>query len=261
VLGQEKIAQLRLISRQARAIETALASIKHNSGIYERDASFMQTNSLIQAARSILADTAFSNLLPAYLTVDAGPSYVAATSVLSTLAALRVCVDEVIESEASSEVALRQEVESLRTKLSEAEVRSLSLKDDELRERCLDLLLRPGKADTAVREAAVVLEDRIRKVSELGASDIGVVLVDKALNPRAGVLTFEGPDSERRAMHELFRGAIGAFKNPTSHKIVPDYDVTRARQVVGLVDVLLQLLQETRRRDPMEVAEADSAVT
>jgi len=46
----------------------------------------------------------------------------------------------------------------------------------------------------------------------------------------------------------LCRGVIGFFKNPTSHRVIEDYDLTRARQVVGLIDTLLQLLREAKKR-------------
>jgi uncharacterized protein (TIGR02391 family) len=120
--------------------------------------------------------------------------------------------------------------------------------DDELRERCLDLLVRPGKADTAVREACVLLEDRIRKVAGLRQDVFGVDVVDQALGQKSGVLLFSDVPAEQQGIHSLYRGVIGFFKNPTSHRLIEDYDVTRARQVVGLIDTLLCSLRDASKR-------------
>jgi hypothetical protein len=88
----------------------------------------------------------------------------------------------------------------------------------------------------------------------------GVGLIDKALNPKTGVLEFQGTPPEREGLHQLFRGAMGFFKNPTSHQIA-EYDVTRARQVVGLIDVLLQMLEETRLQEPLEETVGETSAT
>jgi len=47
---------------------------------------------------------------------------------------------------------------------------------------------------------------------------------------------------ERVAMMELFKGAIGVFKNPSSHRPVNFDDPTLAAEVVLFADLLLRLL-------------------
>jgi uncharacterized protein (TIGR02391 family) len=264
MVDEAGLTRLIVIQRQASALLQSISGMVPSFRFEGDDPTIVEAEALINQARELLSDSEHAGVVPKWRPRPrpaSSETFAYAQDIRATVGSLNAALPLVIERLSQGREDLPSKITLLEARLSDAESRSTAFKDDELHKRCFDLLLRPGKADTAVREAAVVLEDRIRKVSELAASDIGVVLVDKALNPRAGVLTIDGPDSERRAVHELFRGVIGAFKNPTSHKIVPDYDATRARQVVGLVDVLLQLLQETRRRDPLEVASADSTAT
>jgi len=65
----------------------------------------------------------------------------------------------------------------------------------------------------------------------------------------AGVLTDSAVDGgEQVAMMELFKGAIGLFKNPSSHREVRFEDITIASEVVLLADLLMQLLDEREAR-------------
>jgi len=170
-------------------------------------------------------------------------------SFLAAAARLEAVLADVLGEEEPLVASLTQEVEKLRSDLSAAQQRTISFLDDELRERCADLLARPGKADTAVREACVVLEDRLRRAAALGKATIGVDLVDRCLSPRDGKLLLSDVTAEQQGIHQLYRGTIGFFKNPTSHRLIQEYDVTRARQVVGLIDTLLAILRDAKPRD------------
>ena len=59
---------------------------------------------------------------------------------------------------------------------------------------------------------------------------------------------------ELEARSHLFAGAIGVFKNPTSHRIVDYSDPTEAAESVLFTDLLLRLVdriaEETRSKDP-----------
>lgn len=44
---------------------------------------------------------------------------------------------------------------------------------------------------------------------------------------------------------ELFKGAIGLFKNPPSHRRVDYSDPTEAAEVLLLADLLMRLLNKT----------------
>jgi len=46
-------------------------------------------------------------------------------------------------------------------------------------------------------------------------------------------------------MSSLFRGALGTFKNPSSHREVDYGDITFASEVVLLADLLLRLLDRS----------------
>jgi uncharacterized protein (TIGR02391 family) len=49
---------------------------------------------------------------------------------------------------------------------------------------------------------------------------------------------------EAEALLALFRGAIGTFKNPTSHRPVEYGDATLASEIVLLEDLLMRLLDQ-----------------
>lgn len=53
---------------------------------------------------------------------------------------------------------------------------------------------------------------------------------------------------EQVAAMELFKGAIGVFKNPVSHRLVDYDDPTEAAEVVLLADLLMRLLDRVEVR-------------
>lgn len=125
--------------------------------------------------------------------------------------------------------------------------------DDHLRQHCLDLLL-GGKVDTAVRDATVYLETRVRERAGLGRRVYGRDVAVGAFSPDSGVLKVSDVKSEQLGAQELFAGAIGLFKNPSSHHVKLDYDPVRGRQILALIDALLSVLDQAekvrRRRKP-----------
>lgn len=108
-----------------------------------------------------------------------------------------------------------------------------------LREVVGSLFLRDDY-DTAIFKAFREVEVSVRRAAGLADRDIGVPLMHKAFEPKAGPLTNqEEHESERVALMSLFAGAIGVFKNPTSHRNVEIDDPKQAVAVLLLASQLL----------------------
>ena len=93
------------------------------------------------------------------------------------------------------------------------------------------------------------VEVRVRQLANESQSLLGVKLMQRAFSAEKGVLTDpEADPGEQVAMMELFKGAIGLFKNPTSHRPVDYDDPTLASEVILFADLLLRLLDEVEQR-------------
>ena len=123
-----------------------------------------------------------------------------------------------------------------------------ALVDDELRARCSDVLLRTRHTDSMVRDATVVLEDRLKERISADPTTYGQELVNQALRPNDGKLVLGDTPSEQASIHRLFQGVLGFFGNPTHHRLIRDLPAIRARQVIGMIDTLLVLLTEAKDR-------------
>jgi uncharacterized protein (TIGR02391 family) len=78
-----------------------------------------------------------------------------------------------------------------------------------------------GEYDTTVFQAFKEVEVAVREAGGYEARDLGVDLVRKAFDPSKGPLTNQSrPKAEREALAHLFAGAIGSYKNPSSHRKV-----------------------------------------
>jgi uncharacterized protein (TIGR02391 family) len=111
----------------------------------------------------------------------------------------------------------------------------------------LDGKVRPifllGDYETAAFKAMKEVEVRVRELSGLPNQLIGVSLMRQAFNPNDGPLADSTHESgERQARSDLFAGAIGSFKNPTSHRTVTYTDPAEASEVVLLADLLMRIL-------------------
>lgn len=105
-----------------------------------------------------------------------------------------------------------------------------------------------GDYETAAFKAMKEVEVRVRDLAGLPNDLIGVNLMRKAFNPGGGPLTDMAHDGgERQARADLFAGAIGSFKNPTSHRTVTYTDATEASEVIMLADLLMRILDSVER--------------
>ena len=101
----------------------------------------------------------------------------------------------------------------------------------------------------AVFAAMKEVEVRVRELAKAPQSLLGVKLMQQAFSAETGVLTDCAADpGEQVAMMELFKGAIGLFKNPTSHRPVDYDDPTLASEVILFADLLLRLLDRVEER-------------
>jgi uncharacterized protein (TIGR02391 family) len=106
-----------------------------------------------------------------------------------------------------------------------------------------------GDYETAAFKAMKDVEVRVRELAKLPNDLIGVSLMRQAFNPTSGPLTEPAHEGgERQARADLFAGAIGSFKNPTSHRSVTYSDPTEASEVVLLADLLMRILDSVERR-------------
>lgn len=248
-MDEDTRTQLAIIAQQARAISEALSKSKTDR-LEADDHTHHNFNNLLGRAKELLGDSPTAKLLPSGVQPRGYRSGPGRLDIMTAAGQLATALETLLAHEPGRLEQLEKEKEELEARVREAEARTVTILDDELRDRCVDLLLRPGKADTAVGAACTVLENRIRKLAGLPPELIGVALVDQALRKREGELILRDIEAEQEGFHLLNRGVIGFCKNPTSHRLDPDYDLTRARQVVGLIDALLSWLRETKKRDP-----------
>lgn len=109
-----------------------------------------------------------------------------------------------------------------------------------------------GAYGSAVFEAFRELEIRVRATGGYPAKTIGDDLMRLAFSPNGGPLS--DPSlvfGEQRAVMELYAGAIGAFKNPLSHRVVDYDDPTIAAEQILFADLLHRML------DGFEAAKAE----
>ncbi|TDW92167.1 uncharacterized protein (TIGR02391 family) [Kribbella sp. VKM Ac-2566] len=106
-----------------------------------------------------------------------------------------------------------------------------------------------GDYETASFAAMKAVEVEVRRVAGLSNDLIGVALMRKAFSPKDGVLRDPGAEpGEQQATADLFAGAIGAFKNPASHRTVQFDDPVEAAEAVQLADLLLRMVHRAEQR-------------
>lgn len=105
-----------------------------------------------------------------------------------------------------------------------------------------------GDYEEAVFAAFRTVEESVRAASGATSSDLGVKLMRQAFKPNEGALSDTASDAgEQESVMHLFGGAIGTFKNPSSHRTVSYNDPTLAAEAVLLADLLLRLLSRLQK--------------
>lgn len=102
-----------------------------------------------------------------------------------------------------------------------------------------------GDYDTAIFQAFKAIEVQVRKIGGYAKGDFGVNLMRKAFNPETGKLTnSHSEQSEKQGMMDLFAGAIGLFKNPTSHRDIDGISSEEAADYIKVANCLLKMIDE-----------------
>jgi len=105
-----------------------------------------------------------------------------------------------------------------------------------------------GEYELAAFAAMREVEIRVRELSGADSSLLGVKLMRKSFGDGGKLADSELDPGERVGIMELFAGAIGTFKNPSSHRQVDYADPTEASEVVLLADLLMRLLDRVEKR-------------
>jgi uncharacterized protein (TIGR02391 family) len=123
------------------------------------------------------------------------------------------------------------------------------LSRDDLRGRVRDDFI-SGKYEAAVFNAFKCLEESVRAKTGEPASSYGLPLMDTAFSESKGKLRHPGAavPNEQAGLHQLMRGAIAWFKNPSSHRTVVRDDAQQAAHMLAFANLLLDLLDECVNR-------------
>ncbi|MFC2035374.1 TIGR02391 family protein [Chloroflexota bacterium] len=116
--------------------------------------------------------------------------------------------------------------------------------DPQLANKIQHLFIR-GDYDTAVFQAFKEVEIRVREKASLPQTLLGVELMRTAFHHETGGLTDYGQAvPERQATSHLFAGAIGLFKNPSSHRDVDWEDPQECTELIYLANHLLRIIEK-----------------
>jgi uncharacterized protein (TIGR02391 family) len=119
---------------------------------------------------------------------------------------------------------------------------------DEALEAKVRLSFAAGDYETACFTAMKEVEVAVRKAGGFDNSWIGVKLMREAFKPGGPLADLGAEQGEQVATMELFAGAIGAFKNPSSHRTVDFADAIEAAEIVQLADLLLRIVRRAESR-------------
>jgi uncharacterized protein (TIGR02391 family) len=118
--------------------------------------------------------------------------------------------------------------------------------DPELLQRC-GHLIHIGAFDEAVRNAFVLLEERLRAMANKEGMT-GTQLANYAFSQDGSLAKqLASSPAEKEGLRELYSGAFKLFRNPTAHGVV-GYDSADGKSIIGLVNLLLRFL--ARASDP-----------
>lgn len=114
-----------------------------------------------------------------------------------------------------------------------------------------------GDYDTAVFKAFKTLEDTVRRRAGFDNSRVGVTMMRDAFHSTREVApltdkTEEG--GEREALMFLMAGALGRFKNPSSHRFTGLDDPVATIEILQLASLLLRIAEQRPTSSDTQVA-------
>lgn len=124
--------------------------------------------------------------------------------------------------------------------LDKIDVKALfsSIRDEKLRERCSELLISTNHFDRAVNQATLVLEDRLRELSNAEQNCIGDNLVKHALFGENPPIKISHSKNVRTGFGLICKGIVAYHRNPTHHGL-EEISQQHALSVCLYIDMLL----------------------
>lgn len=117
--------------------------------------------------------------------------------------------------------------------------------DEELWSHVAEVVV-AGRWETVASQAAIWLEDRLRKWSGRAETEYGTKLVSNVLRPSDGDFPLGRTEGERQGWMQFGLGIVGAVSNSVRHRIDERTDPKRyALGVLGAVSLLLTELKNT----------------
>jgi hypothetical protein len=114
--------------------------------------------------------------------------------------------------------------------------------------------------DGAVFRAVKRLEVILRQMGDYDASILGLDLVNKAMGNQGQFVPHGETESERIAWANLFRGAMGAFKNPQSHRDVKLSEFEATEQILAVNLLIGKLKHDFPDRFPHREEEPEGSM-
>lgn len=110
-----------------------------------------------------------------------------------------------------------------------------------------------GEYDLATFAAMKAVEVRVREMApELPVDLVGVRLMRAAFGQGGPLCDASLDKGEQAARADLFAGALGTIKNPTSHREIRYEDPTEASEAVMVADLLMRILDRVPGREAGE---------
>jgi hypothetical protein len=104
-------------------------------------------------------------------------------------------------------------------------------------------IIETGQMDAALREASVILEERLRNMHPESKSLYGHKLIEKTLHPESGYIKLSENLSEREGIYLLTSGLFKWFRNPVIHHSM-DISPEEALETLKFFNLMLRILKK-----------------